>query len=99
MTTDVAAAPDLRTFADLVRLRQDDAKPGLRFEGSVWSWGEVVQEGADRAAYLATLPRPSERQLHVGVLLDNVPDFAFWATAAGLSGAVLVGINSSRSAA
>lgn len=99
MTTDVAAAPDLRTFADVVRLRSGDEKAGLRFEGTLWSWGQVVQEAADRAACLASVPRPPGRQVHVGVLLDNVPDFVFWAAATGLAGAVLVGVNSSRSAA
>ena len=38
----------------------------------------------------ATLDRPP----HIGVLLDNVPDYLFWLAAAALSGAVVVGINS-----
>jgi fatty-acyl-CoA synthase len=33
----------------------------------------------------------------VGVLLENVPDFVFWIGAGALSGAVVVGINASRS--
>ncbi len=90
----------METFADIVRARAGDPGTGLLFEGQSWAWGEVVQEAADRAAALAaTVERPADRQVHVGVLLDNVPDFVFWVGGVALSGAVLVGINSSRSAA
>src|SRR5690606_11068362 len=67
---------ELETFADVVRARAGDPAVGLLFEGRSWTWGEVVREGADRAAALAaTVPVPEGRQVHVGVLLDNVPDF------------------------
>jgi fatty-acyl-CoA synthase len=33
---------------------------------------------------------------HIGVLLDNVPDFLFWLGGAALSGATIVGINPTR---
>lgn len=89
----------ISTFAEVVRSRAGDRAVGLRFEDRSWTWAQVVQEAADRAAFLDTLEPPVGRQLHVGVLLDNVPDFVFWAAATGLAGAVLVGINSSRSAA
>ena len=35
-----------------------------------------------------------DRPPHIGVLLDNVPDYLFWLVGAALSGAVVVGINS-----
>jgi len=86
------------TLAGIVRTRVGDTKIGLRTADREWTWDEVVQESATRAAALADLaPRPESRQLHVGVLLDNVPDFVFWIGACGLAGAVVVGINSSRS--
>jgi fatty-acyl-CoA synthase len=97
MLTDVDAPPVFDTFAEVVRRRATDVAPGLLFDDQVWTWAEVIQEGADRAAYLRSFERPPGRQLHVGVLLDNVPDFVFWAVGTGLAGAVLVGINSSRS--
>ncbi|MET7896510.1 AMP-binding protein [Streptomyces mirabilis] len=101
-TTDTdATTPATRTydtFAELIRSRAGDNKRGLLFADQEWTWAEIVQEAADRSAYLASLQPPTDRQLHVGVLLDNVPDFVHWTAAAGLSGAVLVGINSSRSA-
>lgn len=97
----VARAPEtMATFAEIVRSRAGDHGTGLRFEDWSWTWAEVVQESADRAAALESLvPRPPGRQVHVGVLLDNVPDFVFWIGAGALAGAVVVGINSSRSGA
>ncbi|WP_182349136.1 AMP-binding protein [Tomitella gaofuii] len=86
------------TFAEVVRLRADDDKTGLRFEDRSWTWREIVQAGADRAAALADLvPPPDGRQVHLGVLLENVPDYVFWLCGGPLAGAVVVGINASRS--
>ncbi|WP_418345357.1 AMP-binding protein [Rhodococcus pyridinivorans] len=86
------------TFAEVVRARHGDPKVGLLFEDQQWTWGEVVQESADRAAAIvATVPAPADRQRHIGVLLENVPDFVFWIGAGALAGAAVVGINASRS--
>ncbi|HWJ68155.1 MAG TPA: AMP-binding protein [Nocardioides sp.] len=86
------------TFADVLRAREGDARTALLFEDRSWTWDEVVRESAVRAAALADLaPRTEGRQVHVGVLLENVPDFVFWIGAGALAGAVVVGINSSRS--
>ena len=86
------------TFADVVRSRCGDDAVGLRFEDQQWTWDEVVREGAVRAAVLSALvPRPEDRQVHVGVLLENVPDFVFWIAGGALAGSVVVGINASRS--
>lgn len=88
----------MQTFAEVVRSRAEDPGPGLLFEGARWSWGEVVQEAARRAAALpALVPTPTDRPVHIGVLLDNVPDHVFWICGGALAGAVVVGINSSRS--
>lgn len=92
------AATAYGTFAHIFRSRAGDVKRGLVFEDQEWSWAEVVQEAADRVALLSSLEWPADRQLHVGLLLDNVPDYVYWVGAAGLCGAVVVGINSSRSA-
>ncbi|MCD6639626.1 MAG: AMP-binding protein [Nocardioides sp.] len=86
------------TFADVLRARAGDSRTALVFEDRSWTWDEVVQESAVRAAALADLvPHPEGRQVHVGVLLENVPDFVFWIGAGALAGAVVVGINASRS--
>lgn len=88
----------MQTWADVVRSRAEDSGGGIRFEDRAWSWADVVAEGATRAALLESLElQPGERQVHVGVLLGNVPDFVFWIAGSALAGAVVVGLNSSRS--
>src|SRR6478752_10760361 len=75
--------------------RADDASPGLLFEDESWTWAEVVHESSVRAAVLAAL-LPSDEPPHVGVLLENVPEFAFLLGGAALGGQVLVGLNPTR---
>jgi fatty-acyl-CoA synthase len=82
------------TVTELLLARADDANPGLAFEDQSWTWREHVRECADRAALLRSLRRPGP--FHVGVLLDNVPEFSFLIGGAALAGAVLVGLNTSR---
>ena len=52
-----------------------------------------MDEAGRRAALFEEL-RDDDRPPHIGVLLENVPDYLFWLGAAALSGAVIVGINS-----
>ena len=73
--------------------RADDDHAALLYEDRRWTYRELVQEGWRRAALFAELRDP-DRPPHVGVLLDNVPDYLFWLTAGALSGTVVVGINS-----
>ena len=75
--------------------RADDDRPGLLFEDRSWSWAEVVRESVVRAAVLEDL-LPEGRPPHVGVLLDNTPEFPFLLGAAALGGRVLVGLNPTR---
>jgi fatty-acyl-CoA synthase len=82
------------TVAELVRARAGDEHPAILFEDSSWSYAEYVAACAERAALLAELRRPGP--FHVGVLLDNVPEFAMWLGAAAVTGAVVVGINPTR---
>lgn len=82
------------TVADLVRSRADDAGVGLRFEGQEWTWAEVVAEMEARARWLAA--SLGEGPPHLGVLLDNVPEYLFLLGGAALAGCVLVGINPTR---
>lgn len=84
------------TVTDLLLRRAGDGHPGLRFESQGWTWHQVLQQSADHAALLRALRRP-EQPFHVGVLLDNVPEFVFLLGGASLSGAVVVGLNTSRS--
>jgi len=74
------AAPgdSLPTVTDLLLARADDPGTGLVFEDQAWTWAEHVQECADRAALLQSLRRPGP--FHIGVLMDNTPEFSFRAT-------------------
>lgn len=82
------------TTASLLRDRADDDKVGYRFEDEAWTWREVVRESARRAAMLRALRRPGP--FHVGVLLENVPEYLFLAGGAAFAGATIVGINPTR---
>ncbi len=82
------------TVAALVRSRAGDPNVGLQFEGARWTWAEIVTEMEVRGAFLTELARTEPR--HVGVLLDNVPEYLFFIGGAALSGRVLVGINPTR---
>jgi fatty-acyl-CoA synthase len=82
------------TIAALVAARAGDEHVGLRFEDDVWTWAEVVHECAVRAAVLTSLRR--DGPFHVGVLLDNVPEYVFLLGGAALAGATVVGINATR---
>jgi acyl-CoA synthetase (AMP-forming)/AMP-acid ligase II len=82
------------TIAELVRARAADEHPAIVFEDRSWSYAEYVTACAERAALLDELRRPGP--IHVGVLLDNVPEFAMWLGAAAVAGAVVVGINPTR---
>ena len=86
--------PAPATFADLVASRADDDTDGLLYEDRRWSWREVVGEARVRAEMLRELRRPGP--FHVGVLLENVPEFVFVLMGAGLVGAAVVGINPTR---
>ncbi|HUP99701.1 MAG TPA: long-chain-fatty-acid--CoA ligase [Aeromicrobium sp.] len=83
------------TVRDLLAAQAGSARPGLRFEDDQWTWGEVVGESATRAAVLDAL-LDAERPPHVGVLLENVPEFCFTLGGAALGGQVVVGLNTTR---
>jgi fatty-acyl-CoA synthase len=74
--------------------RLGDEHLGLRTREQDWTWDEVVRESAARGALARSLRR--DGPFHIGVLLDNVPDFVFWLGGAALAGATVVGINPTR---
>ncbi|MFF4348820.1 long-chain-fatty-acid--CoA ligase [Streptomyces sp. NPDC001530] len=84
-----------RTVAELVQERWGDHRPGLWFEGRVLSHHRVAAGAAARAALLADLLPPGAEP-HVGVLLDNTPEYPMWLSAATLAGAAVAGINPTR---
>ncbi|MDP9101022.1 MAG: AMP-binding protein [Actinomycetota bacterium] len=82
----------------LVRARADDPRPALRCDDGEWSWAEHTALAAARASWYAAdrAGRSATRAPHVGVLLDNRPEFSFWLAAAALGRFVLVGLNPTR---
>lgn len=82
------------TIRELLLARVDDPNPALTFEDEVWTYAEYLEACAARAAFL--LANRREGPFHVGVLLDNVPEYSMWLGAGALVGATLVGINPTR---
>jgi fatty-acyl-CoA synthase len=83
------------TIAELVATRADDLSTGLIFEDRSWTWAEVAHECAVRAAMLQATRR-RDQPFHVGVLLDNIPEYVFLLGGAAVAGAAVVGINPTR---
>ena len=71
------------------------ARPALRFADLVWTHGQLLDEATRFAALFAARLDPG-RPPHVGVLLDNTPDYVFALCGAGLLGAAVVGLNHTR---
>lgn len=90
-----ARAAPVQTVAELFARRRDDDNVGLILDDESWSWRQVVQAAAERAALLRDLLDAS-RPPHVGVLLGNVPEYVFLLGAAALAGATVVGVNPTR---
>jgi fatty-acyl-CoA synthase len=79
---------------ELLLERANDDSPALFFEDQQWTWREYVTACCERAEALRSWRRPGA--FHVGVLLENVPEYLFLSGAATLAGATLVGINPTR---
>ena len=83
----------MSTAAEILRSHATRDTPALFFEDRSWTYRELIAEACRRAALLVELTDP-DRPPHVGVLLDNEPEYLFWLAGAALSGGVVVGINS-----
>ncbi|MDQ8705667.1 AMP-binding protein [Streptomyces sp. LHD-70] len=84
-----------KTVAELVHAQWDDHRPGLRCADRVLTHHQLAAGAAARAALLVDL-LPPEAEPHVGVLLDNTPEYPLWLGAAALAGAAVAGINPTR---
>jgi len=81
-------------FGELLVARADDDHPAVFFEDETITYRAFVAEAATRAALLADARGPGP--FHVGVLLENVPEYLYWIGGAALAGAAVVGINPTR---
>ena len=82
------------TMRELLLARAEDDRPALLFEDQRYSWREYFEACCERAEALLAWRRPGP--FHVGVLLENVPEYLFMTGAASLAGATVVGINPTR---
>ncbi|GAA1978767.1 AMP-binding protein [Catenulispora subtropica] len=97
------------SVAELLAARVGDHRSALTWSGQDGvvrrvSWDEHVRRSAARAAWLAGRlaavgEGTAEGPRHVGILMENVPEFSFLLGAAGLGGFTLVGLNPTRGAA
>lgn len=83
------------TVAELLLALSDVDDRGLYFEDDFVSWRDHVALSRQRVTMLAPLLDP-DRPPHVGVLLENVPEFSYLFGAGALGGFVLVGLNTTR---
>ena len=82
------------TASRLVRLRAEDDDTGLLFEGQRWTWRQVVTEAQRRAELLVALRQNGP--FHIGVMMENTPEYLVLLAGAALAGAVIVGVNPTR---
>ncbi len=85
---------------DAARLLRHNAEehgglPALRFGDRVWTHRELLDEAARFAALYRARLDPG-RPPHLGVLLDNTPDYVFALCGAVLAGAAVAGLNYTR---
>jgi fatty-acyl-CoA synthase len=81
-------------MAELLLERAHDERTALLFGDQRWSWREFVQAAAVRASL--ALEQRSAGPFHIGLLMENAPEYLFWLAGAALSGATVVGINPTR---
>ena len=87
------------SYADLLRRHAADpmlaSRAFLRFEDATWTFAETLQ-AASAYAHLFLARRDPGQPFHVGLLLENRPEFVLAQLGAGLCGAVVVGLNPTR---
>ena len=70
-------------------------RPGLVGDGFGYSHDELFHAACARASLLTALLADAAHP-HVGLLLDNTPEYVHWLQACALAGATAVGINPTR---
>ncbi|MDX5313008.1 MAG: acyl-CoA synthetase, partial [Rhodococcus sp. (in: high G+C Gram-positive bacteria)] len=64
------------TIAEMLLDRVGDDRLGRRTREPDWTWDAVGRASAARGALARSLR--GDGPFHIGILLDNVPDFLFW---------------------
>jgi len=77
-----------------VLARAADNNLAVVIDEQQWTYRQWVVECIARAELFRSMR--VDGRAHIGVLLENVPDFTMWLGAAALAGATIVGINPTR---
>ena len=80
------------TAAELFLRNADRDDTAACFEAASFTFAELATESLRRAALWDEMRDPAKPP-HIGVLLDNTPEYLFWLGAAAISRSVVVGIN------
>jgi fatty-acyl-CoA synthase len=83
-----------QTIAELLVPRREDDGVGLLADEGRWTWREVVARSERYAAALAHAVEGRTR--HVGLLMDNTPEYVFALLGGALAGVTVVGLNTTR---
>ncbi|MGC5257414.1 long-chain-fatty-acid--CoA ligase [Gordonia sp. DT218] len=83
------------TLAELLSALSEVDDRGLRHDDEFISWRSHVAASTARGTALRDL-LPADRPPHVGVLMENSPEFSYLLGAAALGAFVLVGLNTTR---
>ena len=87
------------TLGELLRQRATDPADAdriyLRFEDATWTFAATYREACRYANLFVARLDPAAPK-HIGLLLENRPEFVFAELGAALAGAVIVGLNPTR---
>lgn len=86
--------PSPTTVAELLDGRRHDTGVGIAHDDRTWTWQEVVAESERCGAAIDAAVGDGVR--HVGLLLENSPDYLFSLFGAALAGVTVVGLNPTR---
>ena len=87
-----------QTLVDLIERRRHDHRVGLVLHDHVWTWAGAVAE-SDRwgAAIDAAIgPTPPNGVRHLGLLVENTPEYLLALLGAARRGITTVGLNTTR---
>ena len=82
----------MTTAAELFLGNADSDETALHFEDRSFTYRQLATEIRRRAGLWDDLRDPGQPS-HIGLLLDNTPEYVFWMGAAALTRSVVVGIN------
>ncbi len=93
--TEADPPADAPTLLDLIDRRRNDDTLGIIADDRRWTWRQAIAESQRFAVALNRLLGDAEPR-HVGLLMENTPNYLFALLGGALAGITSVGINSTR---